>query len=209
MNLSCYTLIMDCVCKECKSQFISKSRGGAAFCGVYCRNKDTRRRTREKLREYYRVYRKEHRAKINEINKRYRKNNPEKVRAFSSRYSKLPERLRYAREAVKLKRNTNVGFRMATNLRTRVRMALRGVAKSESTQGLLGCSVDFLKIHLQKQFTEGMSWDNYGYSGWHVDHIKPCSRFDLTNPQQQKECFHYTNLQPLWARENIIKSNKI
>lgn len=53
-----------------------------------------------------------------------------------------------------------------------------------------------------------MSWENRGNFGWHVDHIKPCASFDLTKPEEQAKCFHYTNLQPLWARENIAKGDK-
>ena len=54
-----------------------------------------------------------------------------------------------------------------------------------------------------------MTWENHGRYGWHIDHIMPCSSFDLTDPEQQKKCFHYTNLQPLWAHENMSKGAKI
>ena len=54
-----------------------------------------------------------------------------------------------------------------------------------------------------------MSWENYGYYGWHIDHIIPCSKFDLSKLEEQKKCFHFTNLQPLWALDNIKKSNKL
>ena len=72
---------------------------------------------------------------------------------------------------------------------------------------LCGCSLEKLKQHLESQFTEGMTWDNKG--DWHVDHIKPCASFDLTNPEEQKKCFHYTNLQPLWALDNMKKGAKL
>jgi hypothetical protein len=65
--------------------------------------------------------------------------------------------------------------------------------------------VEQLRQHLEAQFTDGMSWDNYGRDGWHIDHIRPCASFDLTDPEQQRQCFHYTNLQPLWAADNIRK----
>ena len=65
-----------------------------------------------------------------------------------------------------------------------------------------------LWVHLERQFTQGMTKENHGKYGWHVDHIKPCSSFDLSDIEQQKLCFHYTNLQPLWAKDNIKKSNK-
>ena len=93
-----------------------------------------------------------------------------------------------------------------SNLRSRAYSAIKGKSKSKHTIELLGCSVEELKIHLEKQFVKDMNWQNYGQ--WHIDHIKPCSSFDLTDPEQQKLCFHYSNLQPLWAKDNIKKSNK-
>ena len=62
-------------------------------------------------------------------------------------------------------------------------------------------------MHLEAQFKPGMTWDNYGLKGWHVDHIRPCASFDLRDPEQQRRCFHYTNLQPLWAEENLKKGS--
>jgi len=98
--------------------------------------------------------------------------------------------------------------RIAENLRKRIRNALKQAngTKSARTLELLGCDIEFLRQHLSNQFTEGMTWDNYGE--WHVDHIKPCAAFDLTDPEQQLQCFHYTNLQPLWAIDNLSKSDK-
>jgi hypothetical protein len=72
----------------------------------------------------------------------------------------------------------------------------------------LGCDVITFKKYLESQFKEGMNWNNYGRKGWHIDHIRPCSNFDLSNLEQQKQCFHYTNLQPLWWKDNLIKSSK-
>jgi len=74
---------------------------------------------------------------------------------------------------------------------------------------LLGCTPDKLKIHLESMFTEGMSWNNYGVHGWHIDHIIPCSFFDLDIYSERKFCFHYTNLQPLWWHENLSKGDKV
>ncbi len=72
---------------------------------------------------------------------------------------------------------------------------------------LIGCEIDYLMFHIQEQFTEGMNWNNYGE--WHIDHRKPCASFDLSKPNAQRKCFHFSNLQPLWAIENIKKSDKI
>jgi hypothetical protein len=81
-------------------------------------------------------------------------------------------------------------------------------SKAYKSQELLGASWVVCKEWIEKQFKPGMSWNNYGLHGWHIDHIRPCASFDLTDPIQQKQCFHYTNLQPLWASENLSKGAK-
>jgi hypothetical protein len=85
-------------------------------------------------------------------------------------------------------------------------MALKGICKSARTMKLVGCSIEELKNYLKKQFVAGMSWKNHGK--WHVDHIRPCITFDLSKPNEQRKCFHYTNLQPLWAIDNLEKKDK-
>lgn len=72
----------------------------------------------------------------------------------------------------------------------------------------LGLEKEKLKAVLEAKFVEGMSWDNYG-SKWHVDHIIPCTAFNVSDPSEMAKCFHYDNLQPLWAADNIRKSNKL
>ena len=94
-------------------------------------------------------------------------------------------------------------------MRCRLRGALAGTSKSAATLELLGCSVEELKKHLENQFVKGMTWNNYGLHGWHIDHIIPCASFDLTKEEEQRKCFHYTNLQPLWAKDNYAKGDKI
>ena len=73
---------------------------------------------------------------------------------------------------------------------------------------MLGASPEFVWNRLESQFKEGMTRDNHGFRGWHIDHIKPVSSFDLSDPEEQKKCFHYTNLQPLWWWENLSKGGK-
>ncbi len=80
--------------------------------------------------------------------------------------------------------------------------------KAMKTENLLGCTVEKLKQWLEYQFKPGMSWDNRGYYGWHIDHIRPCCSFDLSKPEEQKKCFNYTNLQPLWRKDNQSKGAK-
>jgi hypothetical protein len=98
-------------------------------------------------------------------------------------------------------------FKLIQNQRRRIRQALKEMKKTKSTLKLLGCSATELWNHLEKQFKSKMTRKNYGK--WHVDHIRPCASFDLTNPKQQQICFHYTNLQPLWAIDNIKKGAKL
>jgi hypothetical protein len=92
-------------------------------------------------------------------------------------------------------------------MRTRIPKALKRNQKAGSTLILLGCSISELRVHLEKQFRRGMTWKNYG-PVWHIDHIRPCASFDLTVPEQQRECFNFSNLQPLFAVENIRKGDK-
>lgn len=93
--------------------------------------------------------------------------------------------------------------KIACSLRGRIRIALKGMVKIDNTEKITGCSFELLKQYLESKFQPGMSWENYGK--WHIDHILPCASFDLTIEENQRKCFHYTNLQPLWAEENISK----
>ncbi len=112
----------------------------------------------------------------------------------------------YHRNYVKTRRVWDTAYKLAHNMRGRIRSALKGKYKASSMVNLVGCSMENLRTHLQSKFAEGMTWENYGK--WHVDHIIPCSSFDMKNEQHQKQCFHYTNLQPLWALDNWSKGSK-
>jgi hypothetical protein len=95
---------------------------------------------------------------------------------------------------------------LAVLLRRRLYMAIKNGQKGGSAIALLGCSIPALKAHLESLFQPGMSWENRGRKGWHIDHIRPLSAFDLTDPEQCRAACHYTNLQPLWALDNQRKS---
>lgn len=101
----------------------------------------------------------------------------------------------------------NPSARIANILRTRIGIALSGRCKSASTLNLLGCDLEHFRFHLESQFTEGMTWENHGE--WHIDHIQPCASFNLEDEDEQRKCFHYTNMQPLWASDNLRKSDRI
>lgn len=113
----------------------------------------------------------------------------------------------YMREYETNRRRTDPMFKLKGNLRGRLWTALsrQGVKKTNRTFDLVGCTYQELYDHLEEQFTDGMTWDNYG--DWHVDHIIPCASWDLSQDKEQKLCFHYTNLQPLWGEENNSKND--
>lgn len=146
-------------------------------------------KNRVRLLEQKSIYAAEHKQQKAEYDKQYRQRNKKRIRAYQSEWNKQ-----------------SIKHKIVRNLRRRVHRALKGETKSESTLSLLGCSINYLKEYLESKFQQGMTWDNYGE--WHIDHIKPCSAFDLSDPVQQKECFAYTNLQPLWAIDNLKKAYK-
>lgn len=147
-----------------------------------------------------------------------------KAKTYNRNYQTILERNRIRRHGEKAKIKARIQRnkwykiiqnRMACTLRCRIRIALKKskyenqAIQIDSTRNLLGCSIKEFEKHLESKFIEGMSWENYGYRGWHVDHIIPCDSFDLTLPEAQKQCFHYSNMQPLWWKINLSKGNKI
>ena len=155
-------------------------------------------------------------------NKKWQQSNPEKVKAKARKWAQnnrekknASQRKRNKRPEYKKKRrarenkryHTDPQYRLAKKLSSRLRKALKGKTKSARTMKLVGCSIAHLQDHLEKQFQPGMTWETHGK--WHVDHMMPCASFDLTDPEQQRQCFHYTNLQPLWGPENMSKGGKV
>lgn len=135
----------------------------------------------------------------------YHRANREAVSLRRSSPERRQRHREYYREWERNRLANDPSFRMAKRLRNRVYTALNGHSKATRTVELIGCSIEELRAHLEAQFQDGMTWGNYGRPGWEIDHIRPCSSFDLTDPAQQLECFHYTNLQPLWGPENWKK----
>ena len=110
-----------------------------------------------------------------------------------------------ARKYMRTRRKNDIIFKIIHSQRHKINLLLRQDIKSASTLELLGCTPEALWSHLESQFQAGMTRNNYGRGGWHVDHKMPCVSFNLEDPEHQKKCFHYTNLQPLWEKENIKK----
>jgi hypothetical protein len=114
-------------------------------------------------------------------------------------------------QAKKARLATDPNYKIKEVLAHRIRRAIydgRNV-KAAQTIELLGCSIDHVRAHLEALFQPGMTWENRGIHGWHIDHIIPVSYFDLSDPAQQRRCFHYTNLQPLWAKDNLSKAGNL
>jgi hypothetical protein len=138
--------------------------------------------------------------------KEYCKTHKKEISIYNKKYKKTHKIQRNLYE--KNKKENNVNYKIIISLRIRINKALHNNQKKGNTIELLGCSIEEFKKYLETKFLEGMDWDNYGIYGWHIDHIKPCSLFNLENIEEQKKCFHYTNLQPLWAIDNLKKGNK-
>ena len=133
------------------------------------------------------------------------KNNQEKVKKYKKKWRlKNPS---YPRKWAKKMYNENDIYKLSANLRGRLRAALKNDFKTGSAVQDLGCSIAELKLYLKERFTFEMTWENHG-TYWHIDHIKPLSKFDLTDRQQFLEACHYTNLQPLFWHDNLTKWNK-
>jgi hypothetical protein len=162
-------------------------------------NKEARKKYREqwdiknraivkaKKQQYYL----EHKEDFFRRAKSYRANNVERVRVIRRIYESN-------------KRKNDINYKIAHNLRRRLRQTISN--KTMGILSILGCSLDEFRTHLESMFLAGMTWTNYG--DWHIDHVKPCVLFDLSSPDEQAKCFHYSNLQPLWAVDNLKKGSK-
>lgn len=153
------------------------------------KSKEWKQNNPEHVTQYGRDYNKSHKKQISEKNQKYQQTNKLQIN-----------------KRVRLAKRNNIQFKLAANLRTRLWFALKKNQKYGSAVAGLGCSLIRLKEYLESKFQNGMTWNNYGE--WHIDHIKPLSKFNLTNKKEFFEACHYTNLQPLWAKDNLKKSNK-
>jgi len=162
------------------------------------RRQEYRKQNREKLLAASKAYYASNRDKVCEKHREYRQENREKTRERNREYQRQKWQSDFAYWLKK-----TVGRRM------RDALSCQSARKKGRTAALIGCSVPDLALHLESMFLPGMSWENYGYHGWHIDHIIPLAKFDLSDPTQQSAAFHYTNLQPLWAKDNLCKSDKV
>lgn len=147
-------------------------------------------------REYHREYRLKHNKHLKALRKEWLLSHKVQYAAYQKDYHSN-------------RMKTNVQYRLACSLRSRLRKALQRNTKVGSPVRDLGCTIPELKFYLEGQFQDGMTWENHSLKGWHIDHKIPLAFFDLTNREQFLKACHYTNLQPLWAKENLTKSSKV
>ena len=161
------------------------------------KTKDYRKLNRDEILVKEAKYRETHKEIIAARKKVWYERNKQRVNEKAAVYSKE-------------RRKIDPNFKLSLNLRRRLNKALYN--KSDTIGSAvkdLGCTVSELKAYLESKFQAGMTWNNYGPKGWHLDHIKPLASFDLTDRKQFLEANHYTNLQPLWAVDNLKKNGKV
>lgn len=170
--------------------------------------KKYREQNKDKIRNYMKKYYQKNKDKLKNGVKQYQEKNREKKKEYSKQYQQNHKK--EINEYMNKRRKEDINFKLIDNLRDRMCKALKNNSKSAKTEKLLGCSIEFARKHIQNQFKKGMTWNNWGrgWDGkgmeeWHIDHIRPCYSFDLSKESEQARCFHYSNLRPLWAKENL------
>ena len=208
-------------CKVCDNNF--EAYGNRKACSNICQHQ----LQLNKNRNYY----KNNRVLCLQKEKQYRENNKEILKKYIKLYYNInKEKLldnakekyllnkdkvkiyqKKNRENIRKKQNTRYrndkNFYIKVNLRNSLSQRIRNnnCKKLDNYVNLIGCSINFLKQYLENQFKDGMTWENHNRYGWHIDHIVGVCNFDLTKLEEQKKCFHYTNLQPLWCDDNLSK----
>lgn len=160
--------------------------------------KEYQEKTKEERKKYFKNYYKKNYNKMRKNGKIYYEKNKHWINPKN-------------RQRTIERKKTDKNCMLRDLLRSRIAGAIKhqkSNKKIPSTK-LLGADINTVRLHLEKQFKDGMNWHNFGIEGWHIDHIIPCINFDLTKIEEQKKCFHYTNLQPLWAKDNLSKGGKI
>lgn len=196
--------ILEKYCKSCRKE--DKKRYYANNTEAACeKSRQYYKNNKEKKREYGEQYRKNNKESLDKKNKEYRILNAHRKNEKQKEYNRKNKEK--VNEYVRNRFRADQEFKILCNLRNRVRGAIKRRAgqKAFGSMELLGCDIQFVIKYLESKFQPGMTWENHGVHGWHIDHIRPCASFDLTDAEQQRICFHYTNLQPLWAEDNLAK----
>jgi len=169
-------------------------------------------KNKEKRKEYMKEYYLKNKEHLMGKQKEWNLRNKEHINKYQEEYYlKNKERLtEYQRKNIERTRiweknryHTDINFRILKICRSRLNAVLKGLNKSASTMKLIGCTIDELRRHIESLFEPWMTWENYGL--WDIDHIKACATFNLVDPEQQRACFNWSNLQPLEHIANLKK----
>lgn len=197
-------------CKSCRTIYYTENKDKI---GLY--HKKRYWKTPEKFRKEAIEYRQNNQDKKHLQDKNYQLMHPKQYKTYQKQYGKIwrsdPKNKLKRRQQAKIRYDSEPAFKLLGNLRCRMRYALKNNQKCGHTIKLLMCTVDDWRKHLEGQFTEGMSWNNYGNKKgqWTVDHIIPCDFFNLIDPVEQYMCFRWQNTQPMWHVKNLSKGNKL
>ena len=193
-------------CHACKPVALFRKKRNQCKACIAAQKREYKQENKEEIAAQNREYRQENKEEIAAQKRKHGQEHREEIAAYNRKYGQehkeeilAQRRKRYAKDPA---------YAMSKRLRTRMGKAVRAAGlgkKCASSSKLLGISYQGLKEWLEAQFTEGMTWENR--SDWHVDHIVPCTAFDLLVEQNQHICFWYKNLQPLWGPDNLQKSN--
>ena len=190
---------MRCKCGN-KLEISHKRKNGDVVYKTTCRTCRGRTINVEAQKRYRKQYYQLNKERELVKGKRWRENNPDKVKQYNIASRNI--RNNYCKKRLKY----DIDYRIVKYLRIRLYNALKNNQKHGSAVRDLGCSIEEFKRHLELKFQPGMSWDNYGQ--WHIDHVKPLSKFNLSSPEELKKACHYSNLQPMWAKDNLSKGSK-
>lgn len=174
------------ICKECRRKYSKSDKNKLVRKSYYLNNKI---------------------ISINRVKEYYHKNKESISLRNYNYYNQNKELINNRRKKYIYKKDLN--WKLRNRLRSRINKVIKGEAKGGSSAVKdLGCSIEEFKIYIESKFQLGMNWDNWSRHGWHIDHIKPLSKFNLKDREQFLLACHYTNLQPLWAIDNLRKSKK-
>lgn len=178
----------------------------------FCRNKAKKDGLHTECKNCVKIYAEKNKTKKSEYDKKYNENNKDKKAAQKKEYQLNNKSYLYAKRRERISRNGETTIeKISSRLRSRLYKVIKKGQKTGSAVKDLGCSLSFLKQHLESQFQSGMTWENYGkeIGKWHIDHRIPLSKFNLEDRNQLLIACNYKNLQPLWAIDNLKKSNKV
>jgi len=180
------------VCKSCRKEYNTNNQKNI---------KEYRENNKEKSKHQIQEWKKNNSERVKELWKiNNSKKTKEKIKLDNQKQKEYKKN--WSRNQYK----NNINFKITQLLRIRLIDALKGKTnKIDSSLKILGCSIEEFKLFLEKQFLHEMNWKNHGEI-WEIDHIKPCASFDLNDVEEQKKCFHYTNMQPLFKTSDIAKS---